>query len=64
MVMKVYINKYRSHWLSPYTILEKVIFWRKIDYHEPMIERLNTIMEPFCTAMMKVLDIVHPKIII
>ena len=62
MVMKVYINKYRSHWLSPYTILEKVIFWRKINYDEPLIERLNTIMEPFCKAMMKVLDIVHPKI--
>jgi len=28
--MKVYINKYRDHWLSPYTILEKVVFWRDV----------------------------------
>jgi hypothetical protein len=29
--MKVYISKYRSHWLSPYTILEKVLFWEDSD---------------------------------
>ena len=27
--MKVYINKYRNHWLSPYSIMEKVLFWKK-----------------------------------
>ena len=27
--MKVYISNYRDHWLSPYTILEKVCFWEK-----------------------------------
>ena len=27
--MKVYINNYRNHWLSPYTIMEKVLFWKK-----------------------------------
>ena len=25
--MKVYISKYRYHWISPYTILERVFFW-------------------------------------
>ena len=29
--MKVYISNYRDHWLSPYTIIEKVLFWRKKD---------------------------------
>jgi hypothetical protein len=25
--MKVYINKYKSHWISPYTIVEYMFFW-------------------------------------
>jgi hypothetical protein len=25
--MKVYISRYRDHWISPYTILEYVFFW-------------------------------------
>ena len=25
--MKVYINKYKDHWISPYTILDYVFFW-------------------------------------
>jgi hypothetical protein len=25
--MKVYISKYRNHWISPYTILDYVFFW-------------------------------------
>ncbi len=29
--MKVYMSKYRSHWLSPYTILTKVLFWEDED---------------------------------
>lgn len=60
--MKVYIGKYRYHWVSPYTILEKVFFWREIDYDEPIIERLSNILEPFIMALMKFLDFVHPKI--
>ena len=27
--MKVYFSGYRYHWISPYTILEKVCFWEK-----------------------------------
>lgn len=60
--MKVYINKPRHHWLSPYTILGKIVFWREIDYDEPVIERWNKILTPFSTALMKVLDVVHPQI--
>jgi hypothetical protein len=60
--MKVYINKYRDHWLSPYTILEKVFFWREIDYDEPVIDKLSNILLPICTTLQKVLNVIHPKI--
>lgn len=60
--MRVYINSYRSHWLSPYTILEKVFFWREIDYDEPVIERWSARLQPLCAGLQTVLDWVHPKI--
>jgi hypothetical protein len=60
--MKVYLSNYRNHWLSPYTILEKIFFWREIDYDEPMIDRLANILDPFCQALLKFLDFVHPKV--
>ena len=60
--MKVYINKYRYHWLSPYTILDKVFFWREIDYDEPVIERWSDRLNPLCEGLRRILDIVHPKI--
>jgi hypothetical protein len=60
--MKIYINNYRSHWLSPYTILEKVFFWREIDYDEPIIERWADRLNPFSVGLQKILDIIHPKI--
>ena len=60
--MKVYLNKYRNHWLSPYTILKKVFFWREIEYDEPIIEKLSSILEPFCRAWQKFLNFVHPPI--
>ena len=68
--MKVYINSYRYHWISPYTILEKVCFWEKdtdVFYnhedepnnkYEKWINRLS----PICGAIRKFLDFVHPKI--
>lgn len=60
--MKVYLSNYRDHWLSPYTILEKVMFWREIDYDEPVIERWSNRLNPFCEALQKVLDFIHPRI--
>jgi hypothetical protein len=60
--MKVYLSGYRNHWLSPYTILEKVFFWREIDYDEPVIERWSDRLNPLCVAAQKFLDFVHPKI--
>jgi hypothetical protein len=60
--MKVYLSGYRNHWLSPYTILDKVFFWREIDYDEPVIERWSNRLNPLCVAAQKFLDFVHPKI--
>jgi hypothetical protein len=60
--MKVYINKYRYHWVSPYTICEKICFWREIDYDEPWVKRTSDILLPVCQVWQKFLDIVHPKV--
>ncbi len=60
--MKVYISNYRNHWVSPYTILEKVFFWREIEYDEPIIVKLSDILLPFTTALQKFLDYVHPQV--
>jgi len=60
--MKIYISNYRDHWLSPYTILEKVFFWREIEYDEPIIVKLSDILLPFTTALQKFLDFVHPQV--
>jgi len=60
--MKVYISKYRNHWLSPYVILDKVFFWREIDYDEPIIEKWADRLEPFSKVLQDVLDFIHPRI--
>jgi len=60
--MKIYKSKYRNHWLSPYTILEKVFFWREIDYDEPIIDKWSDRLNPFCVALRKFLDFIHPRI--
>lgn len=60
--MKVYLTKPRNHWISPYKILEKVFFWREIDYDEPLIEKWSDRLEPLCKAWQKFLDIVHPEV--
>lgn len=60
--MKVYKNKYRYHWISPYTVCEKICFWREIDYDEPWVKAVNRVLEPVCTAWMKFLNVVHPKV--
>jgi len=60
--VKVYFSNYRNHWLSPYTILEKVFFWREIDYDEPIIEKWSKRLLPICDAWQKFLDFLHPRI--
>ena len=60
--MKVYLSKYRYHWISPYTVLEKVFFWREIDYDEPIIDKWSDRLTPICQGIQNVLDFIHPKI--
>ena len=60
--MKVYLSKYRYHWISPYTVLEKAFFWREIDYDEPIIDKWSDRLAPICQGIQKVLDFIHPKI--
>jgi len=60
--MKVYISKYRDHWLSPYTICEKICWWREIDYDEPWVVRVNKILNPVMGVWRDFLDFVHPRI--
>lgn len=60
--MKIYFSKYRNHWLSPYTILEKVFFWREIDYDEPIIEKWSDRLLPLSKALQSFLNFVHPEI--
>lgn len=63
--MKIYLSNYRNHWLSPYTILEKVLFWKdweKIDYDELWVEKWSNRIEPFSIGLQKFLDFIHPRI--
>jgi hypothetical protein len=63
--MKVYINNYKNHWLSPYTVLEKVLFWKdwdNIEYDTPWVEKWVNWINPTCLLLQKVLDFVDPKI--
>ena len=62
MEMKVYINKYRDHWLSPYTICEKICWWREIDYDEPWVQRVVKILNPVMGVWRDFLDFIHPRI--
>lgn len=68
--MKVYISKYRNHWLSPYTILKAICFWEKDDSvfyniedtpghkYEKWIDRISAVTG----FIMKVMDVIHPKV--
>jgi hypothetical protein len=56
------LSKYRYHWISPYTVLEKVFFWREIEYDEPIIDKWSDRLTPICQGIQKILDFIHPKI--
>lgn len=59
--MKVYFSRYRDHWISPYTIIEKILR-REVDYDDPKIERWADRLMPLCRAWQRFLDRVHPPI--
>ena len=65
--MKVYFSNYRYHWLSPYTIMEKVLFWKKYTdpdfdlYDDKNNHYTDWLVRPM-QLIHKVLDVVHPEI--
>ena len=65
--MKVYISNYRDHWISPYTIMEKLLFWKKwtdpeFDLYADKNEKYTNWLVKPCQLLHKVLDFVRPQI--
>ena len=60
--MKVYISKYRNHWYSPYTFLEKVVYRRDIDYDDPIVEKWSNRLTPISKGIQWFLDKIHPRV--
>lgn len=75
--MIIYKSNYRNHWLSPYTIIEHVFWWtawsrcarargivEDADFIEPpaWVDRWADRLDPVCTVIKRVLDVVHPQI--
>jgi len=65
--MKIYINKYRNHWLSPYTIMGVALFYKKwtdpkFDLYADENDGYTNWLEKPCQYLNKILDVVHPKI--
>jgi hypothetical protein len=67
--MKIWISKYRNHWISPYTILKTVCFWEKNedvfydlkDTGTGKYVKVVKFLNPICVAWQKFLDFVHPR---
>ena len=75
--MKVYKSCYRSHWISPLTIVERIFFWTEwsrqgrvkfIVEDKDFVETPAWVykwadrIEPFSRALQWFLDLVHPQI--
>jgi hypothetical protein len=75
--MKIYLSGYRSHWISPYTVMEYIFFWTDWskcgrnkgviadkDYvdHPVWVEKSTKYIKPICEVIQSVLDFIHPPI--
>ena len=75
--MKVYMNGYPNHWLSPYTVIDYAFFWtdwskchrdKGIVEDKDFIDRPEWVepwvnrLTPFCEALQKVRKVIHPEI--
>jgi hypothetical protein len=68
--MKVYLSPYRNHWISPYTILQRVCFWRVVPRDDddesisddPVLEKWADRLTPFCEKLRSFLDWIHPPV--
>lgn len=52
--MKIYTNRPKDNWISPYEVVEKAMFWREIDYDEPIVEFWAKVLSPFCSALFNI----------
>jgi hypothetical protein len=75
--MKIYKSGYRSHWFSPYKIIEYAFFWTDwsrcsrsrgivedsafVD-HPAWVDRAVDYLSPISRAIQWILDLVHPQI--
>lgn len=60
--MKVYLGKYRNHWVSPYKIIEKVVWWKDWEnYEAPWVDKVADILHYPCVAANTTLDYFFPR---
>jgi hypothetical protein len=76
--MKVYINKYKDHWISPYTVIDRIFFWtdwskcsrdrsaiiddEKYVEHPEWVDKLADFLNPISIAIQWVWSKVDRKI--
>lgn len=60
--MKLYLSKPRDHWISPYTVIDKLVFWREVNHHDPLVEKMADFLMPFCIALQSILNFILPEI--
>jgi hypothetical protein len=72
--MKVYLSKPRYHWISPYTIIDYIFFWKSwssafkdkydesITDHPEWVERWADRLVPISEGIQWVLNKIHPPI--
>ena len=65
--MRIYISNYRNHWISPYTIMERIFFWcdwarEDSPSYPEWVERWADRIEFISRGINWVLDRVQPRI--
>lgn len=75
--MKVYMNGYPDHWISPYKIIEAIFFWtawskcgrdrgivedKDFVDHPAWVDQLARYLDPACQVIKFVRSILHPQI--
>jgi len=66
--MKVHFGRYREHWISPYKLLEKIVFWKDWEkYHAEheddvwWVEKATDILGPLCRGYNSVMGTLFPR---
>jgi hypothetical protein len=75
--MKVYMNGYPDHWISPYKIIEAIFFWtdwskcgrdrgivedKDFVDHPAWVDQLARYLDPACQVIKHVRSVLHPQI--